>query len=496
MRAVTLFRLLFASLFSIGIALALLGLFYATELGLSVWAELRQAPIALVGVYIALISLFAGAIGLIFRRLLRPRPARRKSTTRAASPPGAEELRARLAKAATQGADVAPARGELERLAAHGPEGRLSIALFGEVGSGKSSLVQALLPGCRVDIDARAGTTRSITHYRWLAPSGEEVALVDLPGCNDPARSLDFLSREEALRAHVVIYLIESDLTRAEHRELKTLMTLGKPVIVALNKKDRYSAAELGLLRSRIAERVPGCEVVALSAGGQREIVHREANGREVASLRAVEPNLGELLAALTRTLGQDRTALLQGREKAVLGLAAHKLDRALAAHRATQAEAIVRDSARQAVVGALVAVTPGTDLVIQGYLAVSMVRSLCELYEVSAKEVNVTHFLKLATKQVRKALPLVLAVAGNAFKAFPGLGTVAGGAIHAVGYGLIFESLGQAVAESLARDGDLAEPITLQRFEEGLSDDLGTRAERLVRLVLDARQEERRAQP
>jgi hypothetical protein len=80
----------------------------------------------------------------------------------------------------------------------------------------------------------------------------------------------------------------------------------------------------------------------------------------------------------------------------------------------------------------------------------------------------------------------MVLAVAGNAFKAFPGLGTVAGGALHAVGYGLIFESLGHAVAEGLAREGDVGEEATLQRFEEDLSgDDLGTRAERLVRLAL-----------
>ena len=84
------------------------------------------------------------------------------------------------------------------------------------------------------------------------------------------------------------------------------------------------------------------------------------------------------------------------------------------------------------------------------------------------------TRLLRLATKRARKALPMVLAVAGNAFKAFPGLGTVAGGALHAVGYGLIFESLGHALAEGLAREGDLGEQATLQRFEEDLSGDSG----------------------
>jgi len=41
----------------------------------------------------------------------------------------------------------------------------------------------------------------------------------------------------------------------------------------------------------------------------------------------------------------------------------------------------------------------------------------------------------------------------------------VAGGALHAVEYGLIFESLGHALAEGLAREGDLGEQATLQRF-------------------------------
>ncbi len=495
MRGVTLLRLLLASLVSLGFALALLGLFYATELGFSVWEKLSQAPVVLLGLYAALIALLAASTGYVLWRILRPRPARPTSAERAASPPRPADLHARLAKAAAQGADVAEARAELHRLAEHGADGRLRIALFGEVGSGKSSLIQALLPGCRVDVDVRAGTTRTITHYRWRAPSGEEVALVDLPGCNDPAHALDRDAREEALRAHVVVYLTESDLSRAQHRELATLKTLDKPIIVAINKRDWYGKADLDLLRTRIAQRAPGCEVVALSAGGQREVVHSEANGREVIAVEPIRPGLEELLAALDRTLGRDRAALFQGCEDALLGLAAHKLDRALDAHRAARAEAIVRDYARQAVIGALVAVAPGTDLVIQGFLAVSMLRSLCELYEVSAAQVDVSRLLRLATKRARKALPAVLAVAGNAFKAFPGLGTVAGGALHAVGYGLIFESLGRAVAESLASEGALAEHATLQRFEEDLSDDLGTRAERLVRLALAAGRE-RRADP
>jgi GTP-binding protein EngB required for normal cell division len=482
-------RLLIATLVSIGFALALFGLLYATDLAYSVWERLGEAPTALVAVYIAVIIALAGGAGWVLWRLLRPRPQRAGSKATRPAPPSPPELGARIAKAAAQGADTGAAQVELARLS----QGPLCIALFGEVSSGKSSLVQALLPGARVDIDPRAGTTRTISHYGWRAPTGEEVELVDLPGCNDPSGDLEPASRDEALRAHAVVYLTDQDLTRRQHREIQALLALDKPVIVALNKMDRYSEADVRALRARIAERVPGCEAVALSAGGHREVVRTWATDREEVSIEPVPAKVGELLAALARTLGRDRTALLRGRDAVVLGLASRKLETSLAAHRRARAEEIVRDYARQAVLGALVAVTPGTDLIIQGYLAMGMLRALGELYEVSAPRVEIARLLRLATHQARKALPVVLAVAGNAFKAFPGLGTVAGGALHAVGYGLVFESLGRAVAENLARAGGLAEQATLERFEEDLSEDLETRARRLVRLALAP---ERRGEP
>ena len=54
-----------------------------------------------------------------------------------------------------------------------------------------------------------------------------------------------------------------------------------------------------------------------------------------------------------------------------------------------------------------------------------------------------------------------MLAIAGNALKAFPGLGTLGGGVLHAIAYGLVFDSLGRAVASTLrdqrALDGSAA---------------------------------------
>ena len=58
------------------------------------------------------------------------------------------------------------------------------------------------------------------------------------------------------------------------------------------------------------------------------------------------------------------------------------------------------------------------------------------------------------------------------------------GGAIHAVVYGLVFESLGKAIARSLESRGDLVSGPTLRMFEDNLSEDLEARARRLAQLV------------
>ena len=75
------------------------------------------------------------------------------------------------------------------------------------------------------------------------------------------------------------------------------------------------------------------------------------------------------------------------------------------------------------------------------------MVQELCKLYDSPVSELDIDQFLNFSQGGVNKSIPLLLAVAGNGLKAFPGVGTVAGGLVHAGAYGLIFDALGHAVA-------------------------------------------------
>jgi hypothetical protein len=132
-----------------------------------------------------------------------------------------------------------------------------------------------------------------------------------------------------------------------------------------------------------------------------------------------------------------------------------------------------------------MAAVAPGSDLVIQGVLATRLVQSLCQLYGVSVKDVQIESFLKLAGGKIRNMSAITLAIAGNALKAFPGLGTLSGGLIHAVAYGLIFDSLGRAAAQTLASRGELRPYPAAEAFEDLLSENLEAGGRRFAKLAV-----------
>ena len=154
--------------------------------------------------------------------------------------------------------------------------------------------------------------------------------------------------------------------------------------------------------------------------------------------------------------------------------------------HRAQEGEALVRQYARKAMVGAMAAVSPGTDILIQGYLGVQMVRDLARLHEVKVQQADMERLVSLASEHLGQRLTLLLALTGNVLKAFPGIGTVTGGLMHAVAYGMIFEGLGKAVARTLQEDGALETRQALDYFEETISGNLEGRAKHFARLALE----------
>jgi GTP-binding protein EngB required for normal cell division len=487
-------RVLLALGFSLLLLLVLIVVLLATESVFSVWDRLQEAPAWFFYAYLAgFLVLALGGGWLVWRLLV---PVRRQLRRPAAAPAAGatldrEEIERRLRAAEAAGVDVESARRELQQLSQRHATGSVHVCLYGEISSGKSSLIRALMPDADAAISVTGGTTRELAHYRWYSPAGDALVLTDMPGLNEAAGELDQQAREEAQRAHVVVYLCDGDLARSQFDELVRLLELRKPCILALNKTDRYRPDELKAIRSRLETRMPAgadVRVVGIRTGGTREVVRVLPDGREEVTTRALPPDVDELRLALQRVIDRDPAALETLRDSSVFVLVARKLDDALAAHRRVEAEALVNRYSRRAVIGALAAVTPGTDVLIQGYLGMNLVKELCALYEVPVRKIDLETLLDLVQRHVGKTLTLVLAIAGNGLKAFPGVGTLAGGLVHAVAYGMIFDTLGRAVATTLDTRGELHPVQAAVRFKETLGEDLDTSARRFASMALAER--------
>lgn len=474
--------------------LLLWALLILTDTAFSVWERLKDTPAWFFWLYGLGFLAIAGAGGFALWRLLRPRP-RGKAAGKAPAPAPVSlaDIEARLARADEAGMNVAEVRRELALLAQRKAAGKIHVSFFGEISSGKSSLIKALLPGAELEISVRGGTTREIHEYRWQSPGGDELILTDMPGTNEVGGGLDDVARSEALRSHVVVYVCDGDLTRSQYDDLSGLLALGKPTILALNKIDRYRREEMATVMARLREHVTDAarvNLVAVQAGCVREALRILPDGREETVMREIPPRVDELRTALQCHMDGDAEVLDQLRDTSVFVLAARRLDEAERAYRNQRAEELTKSYSRKAMIGAMAAITPGSDLVIQGYLAVSMVKELSTLYDAPVRSMDTDLLLALVRKRVARSSTIMLAVAGNALKSFPGLGTLVGGLAHAVAYGLIFDSLGKALAASLESRGDLRPAQAAQVFEETLSEDLEARARRFARLALELRKE------
>ena len=285
---------------------------------------------------------------------------------------------------------------------------------------------------------------------------------------------------------HIVCYVLDQDITASDKASIMQLNDFGKPLVVVLNKISRYKESERRQLLEHIRSEIPAdAQLVAVDSIHAKEVQIQAADG----GLRKEERLLGgdvHALVQLFADLEARRGELSSSQRQALIELADDTLSQRLAAFRRERGKSIVKTYSRKAMFGGVAAVGPGTDVIIQGYLGLELIKSLTKLYGVSTQDVDLQGLLEAAGGKVRSQLTVMLALTGNVCKAFPGIGTVLGGASHAVAYGLIFESLGQAIVDTLDKaETQFTTQNVLNAFEQQMQRDMEKRAVSLIKTAL-----------
>lgn len=204
-------------------------------------------------------------------------------------------------------------------------DGRVDIVIFGEISTGKSAMINALIGEEAASVSAEGGWTRESWLVAWdkcgyhvpgLADS--KVALIDTPGINEvggEARAQ--LARDAAAHGDLILFVTDSDLNQTEYESLKQLIDTNRPVIVVLNKRDLYTDQELnqlisGIRDERFADALPEEDLVVTAADPKKiEYVIEETDGTTRTEMRSPGPDTEALRARILDILGRDGKSLL-----------------------------------------------------------------------------------------------------------------------------------------------------------------------------------------
>ena len=168
-------------------------------------------------------------------------------------------------------------RQERERIGNELARGDLVVVIFGTGSSGKTSLIRALLNEIVGKVGARMGSTQNSQIYRLRLKKLERgLQLIDTPGILEAGK--DGLSREKearirASRADLMVVVVDSDLRSEELKIIKSLTSLGKRLLLVLNKCDLRGEEEerklLALLRGHSKGLLDPEDVIPICAAPQ-----------------------------------------------------------------------------------------------------------------------------------------------------------------------------------------------------------------------------------
>ncbi len=478
----------------IGTILALfLALFFFVQFTgflFTIQEKYSDAPSWLIFIYIAGIILIS-LVGVIFvYRVSKFGSSPQKIAQKKAEIIDDDSFYSKLKKLENEGGEVSQIKSDWNNLMELRKSESVTIAMFGEINAGKSSIIKTLI-GKDIEISAKGGQTKTITNYNF-EKENRKYNIFDMPGFNEFAGFSEDIIREKAIKSHIVAFVMQEDITNTSYEAYKHLQSYKKPIIIAINKADYYSEEEQQQITNNIHLKLENktrsnsenyLKVVWVSSDAMKNVEKHYDNGEIKTEEVLVAGNIDSLIYAIEEKTF-DRLAINNSLDNSYYKSLEKDIDGGIFKVRHERAKKIVKSYSQKAIFGGMAAIGPGTDVLLQGYLGMGMAKDICKVYEINVKQVDLESMMDMLGSKMKKELAVVLALLGNICKAFPGIGTVAGGVLHAVAYGIIFESVGKAMILCIEKNNGLQQKDLVIELEKQISTNLEKRAIKIAKSV------------
>jgi len=287
------------------------------------------------------------------------------------------EARAELAD------DFSQVRAMLDKL----EHGHIHIAVLGRVSVGKSSVLNALIGEQRFSTSALHGETKHNEMAHWNEQESGSLFLIDTPGINEiDGEARERMAREVSQRSDLVLFVIDGDMTDSEYNALQGLAQEHRPLLLVLNKCDRYTAAQRAQLRdsllARLEQVITTENLVEVAADpAPRIIIAVDADGRETESERPTPPDVMALKDRIWEILEAEGKTLAALNASLFAGDLSDKVGARVLAVRSKLGEKVIRSYSLVKGIAVAINPVPIADLVTAVAVDVSMVAHLSEVY-------------------------------------------------------------------------------------------------------------------
>ena len=265
--------------------------------------------------------------------------------------------------------------------------GNIHIAVLGRVSVGKSSVLNALIGERRFSTSALHGETKKNEMAHWDEQESGSLFLTDTPGINEiDGEARERMAREVSQRSDLVLFVIDGDMTDSEYSALQELAHEHRPLLLVLNKCDRYTATQREELRisllARLEHIIAPENLIEVSADpAPRIYIEVDADGRETESERHSPPDITALKDRIWEILEAEGKTLAALNASLFAGDLSDKVGMRVLAVRKQLGEKVIRNYSLVKGIAVAINPVPVADLVAALAVDVSMVAHLSEVY-------------------------------------------------------------------------------------------------------------------